>query len=151
MGSNIPETNKVIQNNPEENQNNQHNENPPEFNLNSQNNENEQNVDFQNKEKDYENNDRNIISSSIKKTGKFVKENDSMLINKKRLRDDKYDPNNPNFDSFNIYNNPENSVMENENEDVIKQIEEEKSKLNELLKKLENYKKLFVKEIKKKS
>ncbi len=151
-GNNVkkPETNKVIQNNPEKNQNNQHNENPPEINLNSQNNENEQNVDFQNEEKDYENNDRNIISSSIKKTGKFVKENDSMLINKKRLRDDKYDPNNPNFDSFNINNNPENSVMENENEDVIKQIEEEKSKLNELLKKLESYKKLFVKEINKK-
>ena len=81
MGSNIPETNKVIQNNPEENQNNQYNENSLELNLNPQNNENIQNIDFQNKEKDYENNGVNIISSNTKKTGKFSKVIDSMLIN----------------------------------------------------------------------
>ena len=124
-GEKKPETNQVIQNNPEENQNNQHNENSLELNLNPQNNENVQNIDFQNKEKDYENNGVNIISSNTKKTGKLSKVNDSVFINKKRLREKK-------------------------NKDVIKQIEEEEAKLNELLKKLENYKKIFLEEIDKK-
>ena len=101
-GEKKPETNQVIQNNPEENQNNQHNENSLELNLNPQNNENVQNIDFQNKEKEYENNGVNIISSNTKKTGKFSKVIDSMLINWNRLR-------------------------ENKNKDVIKQIKEEEA------------------------
>ena len=136
------EINQDIQNIQEGNNNN---ENTPEHNLIIQN--NEQHSNFQSIEKEHENNNLNNISLNMEKNDKIDEEDDSVLLSKKRIREDNYYPNESNNFSFKKNNNSQNIVTENEKEEVIKQIEEEEAKLNELLKKLESYKKIVANEI----
>ena len=136
------EINQDIQNIQEGNNNN---ENTPEHNLTTQN--NEQHSNFQSIEKEHENNNLNNISLNMEKNDKIDEVDDSVLLSKKRIREDEYYPNESNNFSFKKNNNSQNIVTENEKEEVMKQIEEEKAKLNELLKKLESYKKIVANEI----
>ena len=136
------EINQDIQNIQEGNNNN---ENTPEHNLTTQN--NEQHSNFQSIEKEHENNNLNNISLNMEKNDKINEVDDSVLLSKKRIREDNYYPNESNNFSFKKNNNSQNIVIENEKEEVMKQIEEEKAKLNELLKKLESYKKIVANEI----
>ena len=136
------EINQDIQNIQEGNNNN---ENTPEHNLTTQN--NEQYSNFQSIEKEHENNNLNNISLNMEKNDKIDEVDDSVLLSKKRIREDEYYPNESNNFSFKKNNNSQNIVIENEKEEVMKQIEEEKAKLNELLKKLESYKKIVANEI----
>ena len=137
----IKEINQDIQNTQE---GNKKNENTPEHNLTTQN--NEQHSDFQSNEKAHENNNLNNISLNMEENDQ-IEDNDSKLLGSKRIREDKYYPNNSNNFSFKKNNNSQNNFTETGNKDVMKQIEEEEAKLNELLKKLESYKKIVANEI----
>ena len=133
--------NQNIQNTQERNKNN---DITPEHNLTTQN--SEQHSDFQSNEKAHENNNLNNISLNMEENDQ-IEDNDSKLLGSKRIREDKYYPNNSNNFSFKKNNNSQNNFTENGNKDVMKQIEEEEAKLNELLKKLESYKKIVANEI----
>ena len=137
----IKEINQNIQNTQKKNKNN---DITPEHNLTTQN--SEQHSDFQSNEKAHENNDLNDVSLNMEENDQ-IEDNDSKLLGSKRIREDKYYPNNSNNFSFKKNNNSQNNFTETGNKDVMKQIEEEKSKLNELLKKLESYKKIVANEI----
>ena len=137
--------NQDIQNTQNIQEGNNNNENTPEHNLTTQN--NEQHSNFQSIEKEHENNNLNNISLNMEKNDKIDEVDDSVLLSKKRIREDEYYPNESNNFSFKKNNNSQNIVTENEKEEVMKQIEEEKAKLNELLKKLESYKKIVANEI----
>ena len=137
----IKEINQNIQNTQERNKNN---DITPEHNLTTQN--SEQHSDFQSNEKAHENNNLNNISLNMEENDQ-IEDNDSKLLGSKRIREDKYYPNNSNNFSFKKNNNSQNNFTETGNKDVMKQIEEEEAKLNELLKKLESYKKIVANEI----
>ncbi len=137
----IKEINQNIQNTQERNKNN---DITPEHNLTNQN--SEQHSDFQSNEKAHENNNLNNISLNMEENDQ-IEDNDSKLLGSKRIREDKYYPNNSNNFSFKKNNNSQNNFTETGNKDVMKQIEEEEAKLNELLKKLESYKKIVANEI----
>ena len=137
----IKEINQNIQNTQERNKNN---DITPEYNLTTQN--SEQHSDFQSNEKAHENNNLNNISLNMEENDQ-IEDNDSKLLGSKRIREDKYYPNNSNNFSFKKNNNSQNNFTETGNKDVMKQIEEEEAKLNELLKKLESYKKIVANEI----
>ena len=137
--------NQDIQNTQNIQEGNNNNENTPEHNLTTQN--NEQHSNFQSIEKEHENNNLNNISLNMEKNDKIDEVDDSVLLSKKRIREDEYYPNESNNFSFKKNNNSQNIVIENGKEEVMKQIEEEEVKLNELLKKLESYKKIVANEI----